>query len=747
MLVKSRIYKAGLGLLAQLICVQLACAQQYFRVSLENIDREYAFWSSDLTFNTTDPNRSGIQPGDTTWTILAVPPDGRLSFALQFGESNDLFYAPDEHGIALRNERGRLIHGDVTDQVYLWDAGTEANEEPGLGPNQLPRQAGPDTGPADPDSTVRRVIDGHVYPEVNEVLRVELVPAVGHTVLLVRIYNVSNQQTLVLSDGTSKPVSLSLGPLVVHTEPAPIFTPGVPEPGDGLEALAEDGSAVELMEVVSMDTGPPMTFAPGVWAAHTADRPLFAAGEPDRGAGLEELAEDGNPVVLAASLARASVVTGGTFAEPVGSDEPGLLRPGQKYEFTVAAKAGARLSLASMLHESNDLFVAPGEGGIPLWADGQPVDGDLTDSLKIWDAGTEVSAAPGYSHNQAARQARPGAGEEEGGVVRPCRGGWCGPGAAADYLRLTVRPLASEPFTVRIENVSGGTDPVILGPGVALVHAGSAPIYSPGSSDRGMGLEALAEDAMPGQLASALSAKVGFEPVVFSTPEGTFGEGPILPGYAYRFVVHGAPGTYVSFATMFVASNDLFYAPSAHGVPLFGEYGAPLMGDLTRKVMLWDAGTEANEEPGMGPNQPLAQSGPNMGPADPDSTVRLVNDGYQYPDVAAAIRVTMQPSLTAADPAEDLPSTYRLGQNYPNPFNPSTTIAFELPVGERVSLSVYNLLGQHVVDLASGHFAAGTHALVWNGTNAAGQAVGTGLYIYRLVAGGHATARSMLLIR
>ena len=49
---------------------------------------------------------------------------------------------------------------DVTDQVLLWDAGSEANEEPGAGPNQAPRQGGANTGAKDPDNTVRLVQDG-----------------------------------------------------------------------------------------------------------------------------------------------------------------------------------------------------------------------------------------------------------------------------------------------------------------------------------------------------------------------------------------------------------------------------------------------------------------------------------------------------------------------------------------------------------------------------------------------------------
>ncbi|MQA90416.1 MAG: hypothetical protein GEU90_09285 [Gemmatimonas sp.] len=90
------------------------------------------------------------------------------------GQSNDLFFSPDERGIDLF-AGNRPVSGDVTDQVDLWDAGTEINEPPGAGPNQAPRQSGPDTGP-DENGVVRLVEDGFVYPEVSEMIRVTLQP-------------------------------------------------------------------------------------------------------------------------------------------------------------------------------------------------------------------------------------------------------------------------------------------------------------------------------------------------------------------------------------------------------------------------------------------------------------------------------------------------------------------------------------------------------------------------------------------
>jgi hypothetical protein len=59
--------------------------------------------------------------------------------------------------------------------VLLWDAGTEQNEIPGIGPDQAPWQAGPNTGAAE-GGTVRQVNDGYAYPEVDQIIRVTLTP-------------------------------------------------------------------------------------------------------------------------------------------------------------------------------------------------------------------------------------------------------------------------------------------------------------------------------------------------------------------------------------------------------------------------------------------------------------------------------------------------------------------------------------------------------------------------------------------
>jgi hypothetical protein len=101
------------------------------------------------------------------------------------------------------------------------------------------------------------------------------------------------------------------------------------------------------------------------------------------------------------------------------------------------------------------------------------------------------------------------------------------------------------------------------------------------------------------------------------------------------------------------------------------------------------------------------------------------------------------PTTTAVTP---LVTTTTLEQNQPNPFNPSTSIRFELAQATDVTLAVYTTSGALVARLAHGRLAAGPHDVRWNGTDAHGARVASGVYFYRLWAANFELTKKMVLL-
>jgi len=150
----------------------------------------------------------------------------------------------------------------------------------------------------------------------------------------------------------------------------------------------------------------------------------------------------------------------------------------------------------------------------------------------------------------------------------------------------------------------------------------------------------LAEDGSPGDLNASFDGLAGITANgVFSAPVGGNGGAPIFPGDSYEFTFEANELDYFNLATMLVQSNDLFVAFEDKGIYLF-ENGIPVTGDVTSKLMLWDAGTEVNEYPGAGNNQAPRQAGANTGTEETNSVME-VNDSFTYPAIKDLIRVTI----------------------------------------------------------------------------------------------------------
>lgn len=228
-------------------------------------------------------------------------------------------------------------------------------------------------------------------------------------------------------------------------------------------------------------------------------------------------------------------------------------------------------------------------------------------------------------------------------------------GLAMAALLATVAPsfgTKSTTFLVRVENVStaatlrlaaGGTAPAPHSPGSWAVYTGSLPFFAAGRP-ASAGLEWLAEDGNPGDLAKLVPGVAGVRGSgVFNVPVGDVNPGPALPGKAYEFAFTAVPGCKLSFTSMFGQSNDLFYSTDENGIALFDATGAPVTGDITSKLVLWDAGTEVNQEPGAGADQGPRQKAMNTGAVENGVVRRVadVKDGFTYPPVAGVLRVTL----------------------------------------------------------------------------------------------------------
>lgn len=375
----------------------------------------------------------------------------------------------------------------------------------------------------------------------------------------------------------------------------------------------------------------PSAIAPGVFALQRRAGLLFTAGEPDRGAGLEALAEDGRPEALAAALAKDPwAIESGVFAASAGgSASPGIF-PGESYQFEVTAAPGeGTLTFAMMLSETNDRFIAPGGVGIELFdAEGVAVpERDVTSLLGLWDAGTEIDQCPGVGPWQAPRQVPNHTGPREG-VVH----------AFGDSTRAIPTPVqlaavrvqavsgsATAAFRIFVDNTSRSRSAMTtpLSPVFWALHDESWSLFGAGAA-ASVGLEALAEDGSPDALVDEAQSAPGVlvaGAAVF--PVGKPDPGAIPPDGSYEFVVtpNAAHGR-LSLAFQVVESNDTFVATAETGVALFDASGAPrgtgeVEAELAQQLRVWDAGTEQNEAPGAGPNQPLRQAAPGEGPADP----------------------------------------------------------------------------------------------------------------------------------
>jgi len=160
--------------------------------------------------------------------------------------------------------------------------------------------------------------------------------------------------------------------------------------------------------------------------------------------------------------------------------------------------------------------------------------------------------------------------------------------------------------------------------------------------------------------------------------------------------------------------------------------------------------------PGMPSSEPpFATVGPLTMPADSPIPASVALNSGAFPVTSPLMGATFLvdgirvannwgKGLTGVGPSapKSVPDRFTLEQNFPNPFNPSTTVSYSLASAGAVTLKVYDMLGREVATLADGTQEAGVHTVPFNA-----ERLSSGVYLYRLEAGGAALTRKMLLMK
>lgn len=212
----------------------------------------------------------------------------------------------------------------------------------------------------------------------------------------------------------------------------------------------------------------------------------------------------------------------------------------------------------------------------------------------------------------------------------------------------------------------------------------------------------------------------------------------------YAFNVTRSPRTYAGVALL--SGIGVNYTAIDNADTANGIYGG------FTKIHKWKALSSGTKNNYAGPSDVsmVLGGGPIVIPADSDTVVAFaLVAGDTLSDLEKAVQeasTVYRNIITGQKTPQIPPESYALLQNYPNPFNPDTRIAFMLPVESKVTVTVYNIVGQKISTLLNGDLMAGEYSLTFNGSH-----LPSGIYLYRLTATGKSgtftQVRKMALIK
>lgn len=217
-------------------------------------------------------------------------------------------------------------------------------------------------------------------------------------------------------------------------------------------------------------------------------------------------------------------------------------------------------------------------------------------------------------------------------------------------LLLSLGCIGSWTMLVSVENTSapgalstsdGATHDIKLAPGLVVVHDRDFSLFTVGEA-ASEGLEDLAEDGDSTVLEAALleDERVLWFEVIHTIDGDNYADAPLFPGDRIETEAPVSSGDRISFAQMFGESNDVFIGTPE---PLVVRRG--LEGDMADALVLLDAGTEVNQEPGLGADQAPRQSAPGVGEAE-GGVISEVGDadagGWRYPALDTFVLVELE---------------------------------------------------------------------------------------------------------
>ena len=196
-------------------------------------------------------------------------------------------------------------------------------------------------------------------------------------------------------------------------------------------------------------------------------------------------------------------------------------------------------------------------------------------------------------------------------------------------------------FNVNMENISapGALIPsndepgdILFAPGILVVHTPDFALFEPGSPALWDGFEEMVEDGANAILIETLLAEDSvLSATSFAALDASYADAPMFPGERATQSIEAVSGDRLTVAAMFGESNDVFVA--ATDIALF-DGDAPQDVDASTMLQLWDAGTEVNEEPGLGDTQAPRQTEAGEGADENGNVVEIDGtdtSGFAYP--------------------------------------------------------------------------------------------------------------------